>query len=81
MDYCDWVNQKVDVFYDKNGERSLDMNIYNEIFDFLDESNFKNEEPKLFEAELHRIRDLYNTLTYAYEQGYQQGLREAKYKQ
>lgn len=76
MDYNNWINRKLDLFFDKSGKDYLNMDIYTQIFDFMDNSGFKKDEPLLYQAELKRIRDLHNSFVTAFEEGREEGKKK-----
>jgi len=80
MNYSEQINNLLDIFFDKKGDRYVDIKIFDEIFDFMVNSDFKEKEPNLYEAELKRIRDLHNSFITAYEEGKEKGINELRNK-
>lgn len=78
MDYHNIIERKLDLFFDKAGKNYLNMEIYTQIFDFMEISGLRENEPKLYEAELKRIRDLHNSYTTAFEEGFEKGFQDSR---
>ena len=62
-----WIDNKLDIFFDKNSPEHLNMEIFKEIFAKLNE--YEHTNPELYQYELWRIRDLKNSFDYALEEG------------
>ena len=78
MNYSTQINKMLDIFFDKKGDRYCDIKIFDEIFDFMANSDFKEKDSKLYEAELLRIRDLHNSFVTAYEKAKNRAKNRAK---
>ncbi len=76
MDYTNWVNKKLDIFFDKNGDRYVDMDIFTEIYDFLSNSDFEEKSPAKFNSVLKDVRDIQNVCVYAWENGIKKGKKK-----
>jgi len=76
MNYKEQIKSLEDIFFDKNNPRYADMSLFSEIFDILDNTDFKEKYTELYEAELKRIRDLRNIFTTAYEKGFEKGKKK-----
>ncbi len=73
MNFKEQIKNLEDLFFDVNSPRYGDMNVFSEIFKIFDIPDFKEKQPDIYESELLRIRDLHNSFTYAYEEGYEKG--------
>lgn len=81
MNYKEKIRSIEDIFFDKKNPRYADVSLFSEIFDILDNTDFKEKQPELYEAELKRIRDLHNVFTTAYEEGIEKGKRKVEMKE
>lgn len=73
MNYKEQIKKIEDEFFDVSSPKYCDFDLFSEIFKILDIPDFNEKQPDLHKAELKRIRDLYNSIKTAYEDGYKQG--------
>jgi len=73
MDYKRQIKSIEDVFFDVKSPRYADIKLFSEIFKILDNPDFKEKQPEIFESELKRIRDIKNSIDTAKEEGIEKG--------
>jgi len=61
------IDQKLDLFFNKESQRYCDHSIWKEVFDIA--ISYEYAQPSLYKYEIKRLRDLKNTYDYAYKQG------------
>ena len=64
------IDQKLDLFFNKESTRYCDHSIWKEVFDIA--ISYEHTKPNWYEYEIKRLRDLKNVYDYAYMQGRQQ---------
>ena len=62
-----WIDKMLDEFFDKNSKDYINMDIFNQIFEKLEE--YKDTQPELYNHELFIIRDFKNIFDTAREEG------------
>ncbi len=68
------IDQKLDLFFNKQSQRYRDNSIWNEMFDIA--ISYEKEKPDLYEYEIKRLRDLKNIIDCAYEEGRKAGMAD-----
>jgi hypothetical protein len=56
------IKKKEDSFFKKESSTHKNFTFFKEIFDLLEEPNFKKNHPLQYQREIKRIRDLHNTM-------------------
>lgn len=72
------IDKKLDAFFEKSSAKYMEMSIFGEIFQRIDE--LENENQSLYFYELKRIRDIKNCLDTANEEGGIEGMKEVMQK-
>ena len=67
------IDQKLDIFFDKNSKDYLNNEIFSQIYILLQE--YEHSDREFYNMELKRIRDLQNSINYAREEGFREGIR------
>ena len=64
----EYIDKKLDSYFDRNSSKYMDRKIWSEIFAYLD--SIEESKPREYSYEVKRCRDLKNSIDTAYQEGY-----------